>query len=217
MANAAILEEILKYILPVVTLLVPFLNIFLPRLWQDDLRRLQSEAETRIKRFEAVEKGLSVVARAKADLGIEISTHDLQSELQRIVHELADPAVLSREALEDWAKKSFGQRIGARTRFNVPIEYARVVQYRRRVTYFLSFAIFFWGLQYSILVMSDYFDIGTFRNWGFHFFWIGVVYFLSLYILNKSLIYRAHRAALKMLRGIPESPTAEVAGRPLVL
>jgi hypothetical protein len=222
MANAENWQEILKYLIPAVitavaTLLVAFLNILLPRLWQDDLRRLQSESETRVKRFEAVEKGLSVVTRAKADFGIEISTHDLQSELQRIVHELADPVVLSREALEDWAKKSFGQRIGARPRFNVPIEYARAVRFRRRTTSFVSLLSFLWGLQYFFIIIMtehEYFSKDFLANWGNLFLYGGYAYFLFLYILNESLIYRAHRAALKMLRGIPESPMAEVAKPP---
>jgi hypothetical protein len=219
MANAE--QEILKYLIPAVitavaTLLVAFLNILLPRLWQDDLRRLQSESETRVKRFEAVEKGLSVVTRAKADFGIEISTHDLQSELQRIVHELADPVVLSREALEDWAKKSFGQRIAARPRFNVPIEYARAVRFRRTwTTYFLTLLSFLWGFLYAFTINS-HFGVQFEEKWVHLFFGVGYVYVVFLYILNESLIYRAHRAALKMLRGIPESPMAEVASRPLV-
>jgi hypothetical protein len=72
-------------------LAAPLLTALLPRLWQDDLRQIQLESETRIKRLEALEKALSVAATAMAELGIEITTHELESELRRNVRDFADP------------------------------------------------------------------------------------------------------------------------------
>jgi hypothetical protein len=54
-------------------------------------------------------------------------------------------------------------------------------------------------------------------NWGDLFLYGVYVYLWVLLILNEFLTYRAHRAAPKMLRGIPESPMAEVASSPLPL
>ena len=86
-------------------LLAPVLTAFLPRLWQDELRRLQFESETRVKRLDALEKAMSAAGKAKSELGIEVEhTHELQIELRRIVHEFAGPVVLSREALGRFGK-----------------------------------------------------------------------------------------------------------------
>src|SRR5262245_51319157 len=120
--------EWVKAILTVVSaVLVQVLGAFLPRLWQDDLRRLQAESETRVKRFEALEKALSVASQAKADLGIEVSIHDLKGELERIMHEFADAAILSREALEEWANKKSIFHTN-RPKFSVPLVNVRMAR-----------------------------------------------------------------------------------------
>ena len=103
----------------VTALATPILAAFLPRLWQDDLQRLRSVSETRVKRLEALEKALSVTATAKAD-GIDVTIHDLQRELQQIVHEFAGPAVLSREELEKWISMPFLERLYTRPTFTIP-------------------------------------------------------------------------------------------------
>src|SRR5215831_17117578 len=72
-----------------------FLAALVPRLWQEDQRRLQSEYETRIKKIDAFERALSLAAKAKEEFGIEIP-YGLQTELKQIVHEFAGPVVLSR-------------------------------------------------------------------------------------------------------------------------
>ena len=107
---------------------LPLLNLFLPRLWQDNLRRLRSESETRVKRLEALEKALSVATTAKSKIGIEITTHDLQNELQQIVREFANPVVLSRDALEEWSRQSLLFRLSVSPNFTVPIDKAIVVR-----------------------------------------------------------------------------------------
>ena len=89
----------------VAAVLTPFLTAFVPRLWQDDMRRLRSVSETRVKNLEALEKVLSLATKAKEELGIEVPTHELQNELKKIVHEFAGPVVLSREALEEWESR----------------------------------------------------------------------------------------------------------------
>src|SRR5438045_8299470 len=81
-----------------VAIVTPFLTAFVPRMWQNEQRRLQAEAETRVKILEALEKGITVAAKAKSELEIDIDTHDLRNELEQIVHEFAGPVVLSRES-----------------------------------------------------------------------------------------------------------------------
>lgn len=115
----------------VTALATPFIGAFLPRLWQGDLRRMQSVAETRVKRLEAVEKALSVTAAAKVALGIDTTTHDIQSELQQIVHEFAGPTVLSREELEEWISKPLATRLARFPIFTRPEIQARAFQYFR--------------------------------------------------------------------------------------
>jgi hypothetical protein len=82
------------------SLAVAVLNAILPPLFWGELRRLQLESETRVKRLDALEKAMSLVGKAKSELGIKVTTHDLQNEMGRILHEFAGPVVLSREALE---------------------------------------------------------------------------------------------------------------------
>jgi hypothetical protein len=62
-------------IAPALATLLPFL----PRLWPDNLRRLQSEAETRVKRLEALEKALSVATTAKTTLGTLLRPPELRT------------------------------------------------------------------------------------------------------------------------------------------
>ena len=73
-------------------------------------QRLRSISETRVKRLEAVEKAVSVAVKAKAELGIDVSCDDIESELQQIIHEFAAESVLSREALEEWISSPVKKR-----------------------------------------------------------------------------------------------------------
>jgi hypothetical protein len=114
-------------------LLTPVLTAFLPRLWQDESRRLQSESETRVKKLEALEKAMSTAGRAKSELEISVNTHELQFALERIVHEFAGPIVLSQEALEDWTNKSLKERLLTTPRFWVPVRQARMVRLLRSI------------------------------------------------------------------------------------
>jgi hypothetical protein len=72
-------------------LLVVVLTFILPRLFQRELRRLQLVSETRVKRLEALEKAMSLAGKAKSELGVKITTDELQNELRRILHEFAGP------------------------------------------------------------------------------------------------------------------------------
>ena len=124
----------------VTALATPILAAFLLRLWQDDLQRLRSVSETRVKRLEALEKALSVTATAKAD-GIDDTIHDLQRELQQIVHEFAGPAVLSREELEKWISMPFLERLYTRPTFTIPAKNAKHYRFIIIMLY-ISVAIF---------------------------------------------------------------------------
>jgi hypothetical protein len=104
----------------VTPLLVVVLAAILPRLWQGELRRLQLESETRVKRLEALEKAMSLVGKVKSELGIKVTTEELQDELGRILHEFAGPVVRSREALEDWANERLVGRLLKTPRFTIP-------------------------------------------------------------------------------------------------
>src|SRR5215831_11101229 len=147
-----------------VAVLTPVLGAFLPRLWQDDLRRLQAASETRLKRLEALEKALSVAAKAKAELGIDITTQHLQSELDRIAQEFADPAefaapaVLSREVLEEWENKSFPRRLFllARLHFDFPKDKARNYRDARRMGIFSGIGFFLFGGISTLKYLIDY-------------------------------------------------------------
>jgi hypothetical protein len=61
-----------------------FLSVFVPRLWQDNQRRLQSEYETHIKKIDAFERTWSLATKAKEEFGIEIPTYELQKELKKL-------------------------------------------------------------------------------------------------------------------------------------
>ena len=102
-----------------------FLAALLPRLWQEDQRRLQSEYETRIKRIDAFERALSLANKTKEEFG---TTYDLQNELQQIMHESAGPVVLSREALEEWESRPFHERLSNFPNFTFPPKEAKYLR-----------------------------------------------------------------------------------------
>jgi hypothetical protein len=108
-------------------LLVVVLTFILPRLFQRELRRLQLVSETRVKRLEALEKAMSLAGKAKSELGVKITTDELQNELRRILHEFAGPIVLSREALEDWENDVPIRRFFITPRFSAPTKEARYI------------------------------------------------------------------------------------------
>jgi hypothetical protein len=144
MSEAGSWLEILKNALLALGAGLGLLTALLPYLWRDETRRLQAEAETRIKRLEAVEKALSVATKA-AKLGIEvneISKRDLQSGLQRIVHEFGDPVTLSREALEEWAKWPWVDRAQTNVKFTVPEYYRQAAKTQRHLSWLLPLIFF---------------------------------------------------------------------------
>ena len=118
----------LQVVIPLVTGLVTGLlgplivAFFLPR---NNLQRRQLVSDIRVKRLDAVEKALSLAAKAKAEFGIEVTIRDVQRELQNIVHEFSPRAVLSREVLEEWISKTYRQRQLFHPSFTVPVEEAR--------------------------------------------------------------------------------------------
>lgn len=220
MADTGIWQPLLTTMTALAT---PFLTAFLPRFWQDDLRQLQLESETRVKRLDALEKALSTATKAKAELGIEVTTHDLQSELQRIVHEFAGPAVLSREALEHWGNRPLLERLAVFPRgFTVPIEWARaarVWQNLSRICIFCICAYYPALILVSTINTNIIFEFANFfprnlRNPALVFSFVPL-YFLSLYILFLFGTFRICKGALKKLRGMPESETAEVKAGPV--
>ena len=128
-----LLHEMTPLLVAVVTLLVaPFVVPFASRrFWQDDLQRQRSISETLVKRLEAVEKAVSVAAKAKAELGIDVTCCDIESELQQIIHEFAAPSVLSREALEEWISNPPKKRRLVDPTFTVPVEETRSYRHMR--------------------------------------------------------------------------------------
>jgi hypothetical protein len=64
-----------------------------------------------------------VTETAKSKLKIDVNVHEIQGELQRIIHAFADPVVLSREALEEWIDNRY---VGHPSRnFTVPVNAVR--------------------------------------------------------------------------------------------
>ena len=126
-----LLQVMTPLLLAVVSLLLaPFVVPFASRrFWQDDLQQLRSISETRVKTLEAVEKAVSVAAKAKTELGIDVTSCEIESELQQIIHEFAAPSVLSLEALEEWIKIPYKKRRFIDPKFTAPTEEARI--YRR--------------------------------------------------------------------------------------
>jgi hypothetical protein len=114
-------------------LLVVVLTFILPRLFQRELRRLQLVSETRVKRLEALEKAMSLAGKAKSELGVKITTDELQNELRRILHEFAGPIVLSREALEDWENDVPIRRFFITPRFSAPTKEARYIRGMQKI------------------------------------------------------------------------------------
>jgi hypothetical protein len=225
MANAG--DEIwlhwLQVMMPLVALLVtgllvPFVAPFASRrFWQDDLQRLRSISETRVKRLEAVEKAVSVAAKAKAELGIHVTSCDIEGELQQIMHEFAAPSVLSREALEEWISNPFKTRRLIDPNFTVPVEEATIYR-RMRITHKVGWV---WCLLYSFgIIIFVYFYHGELKLIVEYLaaksstpqvivatviLLILPIYFMILMFLAPRLRDRKARQALEKLRAIPES------------
>lgn len=184
-------------------LLVVVLTFILPRLFQRDLRRLQLVSETRVKRLEALEKAMSLVGKAKSELGIEVSTDELQNELKQILHEFAGPIVLSREVLQDWKNDVPIRRFFLTPSFSVPIDKARLVRGARRLSFFgiLMFLLYsITGILSHTLLLNDYMLIQALT---YCVFW-GIFYF-SWHLV----IFRESKSALDALNAMPQN-SAEV-------
>jgi hypothetical protein len=199
---------------PVLTAIVGF---FLPRFWQDNLRQLQSESETRVKRLEALEKALSVVETAKAKLAIEVTDNDLQNELKRILHEFAGPTVLSRESLEEWSRQSLSFRFNVSPDFTVPLGQAPIVRNSKYallgfmlgiVAYFAVYALDAYNFRHLV---HDFFEpLGITSD-----FWLVMVqiyYFVFVYFCLLIQRFVITRRALRIVRAMPESRTVERTG-----
>ena len=195
----------------VVTTLLPLL---LPRLLHDNLRRLQSESETRIKRLEALEKAFSVATTAKSTLGIEIPTHDLKNELQQIVHEFASPVVLSREALEEWAARSLIFRLTDPPNFTVPVEKAKMIRNSKYSLYFCNILLVSFSIMYVWNILSPEKLSVILEPLGIRSYLLMpmVLYAISLYCVVIFQRFRITRQALRIVRAMPESKTAEKTG-----
>ena len=136
-----------------------FLAALVPRLWQEDQWRLQSEYETRIKKIDAFERALSLATKAKKEWDIEVPIHELQNELKQIVHEFAGPVVLSREALEEWESRPFHERLSNFPNFTFPLQeakYLRGAQHFRR-----WFGIFLMSYGLILFTVIQYYWAGT--------------------------------------------------------
>jgi hypothetical protein len=199
-------------------LLVPFVATFASRyFWQDDLQRLRSISETRVKRLEAVEKAVSVAAKAKDELGIDVTSSDITSELQQIIHEFAAPAVLSREALEEWISNPFKKRRLIDPKFTVPVEEATIyrrVQINHKVLgvcfllYWLLIVIFTQFYSAELKSIIEYLAAKFSTPQGVVAAVILLVlptYFAILSFLAPRLRDRKAKQALEKLRAMPES------------
>jgi hypothetical protein len=186
-------------------LLTPILAAFLPRLWVGDLRRQQLIAETRVKRLEAVDKAISVAAAAKTQLRIDVSTDDLLSELRRLVHEFASEAVLSKEALEEWAKKPLRTRLQVTPRFTYPPDFAKDVRYQSQL-WIASVLCFFMYLPVIFVIrqFSNSFEtVSLFIDHNYDLIvYVGYLYIIMLLLAARVQIYRKSASALKAIEGV---------------
>jgi hypothetical protein len=198
----------------VAAVLTPFLTAFVPRLWQDDMRRLRSVSETRVKNLEALEKVLSLATKAKEELGIEVPTHELQNELKKIVHEFAGPVVLSREALEEWESRPSKERLRNFPHFTFPpgdarrSEIIRNVRSVALVCYMLYYPMLFLIMYYVGLNFIELISYKTGWNVDLTAFilYFGLpVYFMSLFSLGVVGRVITLRTALRKIRAMPNS------------
>jgi hypothetical protein len=183
------------------------------------------ETETRIKRIDALEKVLSLATKAKEELGVEVSTYELQNELRQIVHEFAGPVVLSREALEEWESRTFSKRLSNFPNFTFPPEEAKSIRIGRIIRVVL---VIYFILYYPIMaVVINYvgpehlvniFDV----NKGLVAFVLGFgipIYLVLLIYLITAGRVKILRRALRTIRAMPESSalgkTGSVIMRPL--
>jgi hypothetical protein len=199
-------------------LLVPLVAPFASRrFWQDDLQRLRSISETRVKRLEAVEKAVSVAVKAKAELGIDVTSCDIKSELQQIIHEFAAPSVLSLEALEEWISNPSKTRRLIDPKFDVPVEEARSYRCMRSIhkvgevcffVYWLGviiFVEFYPGKLKSIVeYLAAKFSTPQVVVAAVILF-VLPLYFLILHFLGPRVRERKARQALEKLRAMVES------------
>jgi hypothetical protein len=226
MADVGVGSWVAKVVVPALPIVAAVVAFLLSRFGQDELQRQRSVSETRIKRLEALEKALSVTDTAKSKLGIDVIIYDLQGELQRIVHEFADPIVLSREALEEWINNRY---VGHPSRnFTVPVNEVRTYRGRRRWSVIcMIFAVVMYVFVVILSLSKELNNIvaqfaenearrsstsikGVLVVWGI--IWIAsLVYFLFCPVLTQSVWSRRRlaRRALRTLRAMSESGAEE--------
>jgi len=197
-----------KVFLPsLAAILVPFIAFLAPRLWPESHRRVQSEAEARLKRLEAVEKALTLTTKIRTELDIDINTHDLLGNFHRIAREFADPAVLSREALEEWERRRWWPRLLLALfdppNFTVPANRAR---YARRLLVDMVILVALGGLWW--FAFDKFGNHELMAWWPYDPSWTGPVGFLYCVVLANARIPAAYwnlRSALKHLRCMSET------------
>jgi hypothetical protein len=183
----------------VTSLLGVVLTRFLPRFWQGELRRSQLESETRVKRLEAIEKAITVVGKAKSELGIEVSTQELENELGRILHQFADPVVLSCEALEDWANEPLVGRLLRTPRFSMPVKEARYVRREHKFSVVTLFMLLLYTVMMGLESTLDSHQAGKALPCIF--------LYGSLYCVTRVTILQDAKLALKAVRAMLKSTT----------
>jgi hypothetical protein len=195
------------------TVLASVIAAAIPLLWQRNLRRRQQETEHRLKRVELVEKALNVAARAKAELGIIIGTKEIQSELSRILREIADPATLSREILDNYFNDK--NIISFPPHFSIPETSARIVSNFRVLGIIVMYLGTAWSLGYWVMPLIR--QVGLTTPLAFLFtltsddeiLWcVGFLYLLIFFISLSFLANREARKALAKLRSMPTNGPA---------
>jgi hypothetical protein len=158
-----------------------------------------------------------VAAKAKAELGIDVTSSDIESELQQIIHEFETPSVLSLEALEEWTRYPFKKRRLIDPKFTVPVEDAII--YRRMriihkvgevcfILYWLWMVIFINAYPGQLTSIIRYLAATFSMSQKVVAAIILVVlpgYFMILHLLGPRLRDRKARQALEKLRAMSES------------
>jgi hypothetical protein len=158
-----------------------------------------------------------VAAKAKAELGIDVTSCEIESELQQIIHEFAAPSVLSLEALEKWSRDPFKTRRLIDPKFTVPVREATVYRHMRiihRVAGVCFYLYWIWVLIFP-RIYPDAFKLiveylaakSSWPQWVVAAFILLVVpaYFMFLHFLGPRLRDRKARQALEKLRAMPGS------------
>jgi hypothetical protein len=160
---------------------------------------------------------VSVAAKAKAELGIDVTSCEIESELQQIIHEFAAPAVLSLEALEEWIRHPPKKRRLLDPKFTVPVEEAKTYR-RMRISHRVA-RICFWVYWIAIPMFINFYpgELKSFIQYvAAKFSWPQIavaalilfvlpLYFGILDLLAPRFRVQKARQALEKLRTMPES------------